>query len=567
MVLQIKPTGSYVRTIQLVFLLSMALVAADGLAENGAIAYAYPVDEIQIDGRLDDWPERVLSYPISQHLTGRGWSDRGHFRVAYSTRTRVVYVAVEVADDSLVKVGKGEGQQRWLTQDCHMLLLDPKHIANGSGPWSVVGGYEELSVLRGEGDFDPFMSELKDDQVQLAVNRDGSKTIYEWQVHLGELLKPGATIGMDHYLFDYDDDDQGSLGSVAMWGDFSNKNGRSARLGDVLLMPESAETGRLTGTIAWADGVEGPDLSDNRVRIRAVEHPEFWLQVKANNYRYDVELPVGRYRVSSPFDLYSDNEPNYFRLPDDLHVEATVNADQTIQAPHFEWTVIAPPSIDGDGGVLFGFDGSQGEKIDAFIQSYMHHYRVPGSSLVLFKQGKVVYQRHYGVKNAYTREPVDDQTLFDVGSITKLFAAFSAQRLIEQGKINLDQSLADYLPFDAIAHDERYRLISARHVLSHQTGFPNWAGDTEDGRLRIQFIPGTDFGYSGEGFDYLGRIMAEITDKSLETVMMERSAGHYGFGRRYALFPERRLGSGVRQWPRSDASLRIPGAGPGPCGL
>ncbi|MEM9823130.1 MAG: serine hydrolase domain-containing protein [Bacteroidota bacterium] len=85
----------------------------------------------------------------------------------------------------------------------------------------------------------------------------------------------------------------------------------------------------------------------------------------------------------------------------------------------------------------------------------------------------------------------------------------------------MDKPLYQYLPFEEIAHDERYQLITARHVLSHQTGFPNWGYMNPDGKVDIKFTPGTSYGYSGEGFEYLKRVVAHITGKDINVVLQE----------------------------------------------
>ncbi|MFC2138646.1 serine hydrolase domain-containing protein, partial [Bacteroidota bacterium] len=92
-------------------------------------------------------------------------------------------------------------------------------------------------------------------------------------------------------------------------------------------------------------------------------------------------------------------------------------------------------------------------------------------------------------------------------------------RLVEKGIIDLDKPLYQYLPFEEIAHDKRYALITARHVLCHQTGFPNWRHENPNGKIDIKFTPGTSFGYSGEGYEYLKRIVAHITQKDIGKVL------------------------------------------------
>jgi CubicO group peptidase (beta-lactamase class C family) len=85
-------------------------------------------------------------------------------------------------------------------------------------------------------------------------------------------------------------------------------------------------------------------------------------------------------------------------------------------------------------------------------------------------------------------------------------------KLVEQGKLGLDVPLTTYLPKPFIAADERLAKITARIVLSHRSGFPNWPAD--DGSVSIYFTPGERFSYSGEGYVYLQRVVEQITGNS-----------------------------------------------------
>jgi CubicO group peptidase (beta-lactamase class C family) len=125
------------------------------------------------------------------------------------------------------------------------------------------------------------------------------------------------------------------------------------------------------------------------------------------------------------------------------------------------------------------------------------------------------------VKNTFTGEKVDSNTLFEAASVTKPVFAFAVQRLAERGVIDLDKPLYLYLPYPDIEYDERYKLITARHVLTHRTGFPNWRSMNADGKLDLKFTPGTKYNYSGEGFEYLKMVIQTITGKNVEQVLKE----------------------------------------------
>jgi manganese transport protein len=172
-------------------------------------------------------------------------------------------------------------------------------------------------------------------------------------------------------------------------------------------------------------------------------------------------------------------------------------------------------------GLLLNFDQNKAAEIDRFIQSYQKRYHIPGVSLALIKDGKVAYAQTYGVRNTATQVPVDENTLFEAASITKTVFAFAVLRLMEKGVIDLDKPLYTYFPNKDIEYDDRYKLMTARHVLSHRTGFPNWRYQNKDGKLDLKFTPGTQYSYSGEGFEYLKRVVEKITGKGVEQVLRE----------------------------------------------
>ena len=157
------------------------------------------------------------------------------------------------------------------------------------------------------------------------------------------------------------------------------------------------------------------------------------------------------------------------------------------------------------------------DELDRFVQAYLDYYKIPGISVAVIKDSKVVYHRGFGVKNTATREPVTDDTVFEAASMTKPVFAYTVLRLVDRGVLELDTPLYTYLPYEDIAHDDRYKLITARMVLTHRTGFPNW----RTGKLDIKFTPGTEVSYSGEGFVYLGKVVEKLTGKKLVDLCRE----------------------------------------------
>ena len=148
----------------------------------------------------------------------------------------------------------------------------------------------------------------------------------------------------------------------------------------------------------------------------------------------------------------------------------------------------------------------------------MKKFGVPGLEIAVIRHGKTIWLHSFGVKNTKTGQPVTNDTTFEAASLSKPVFAYAVLKLVEQGRLGLDVPLTTYLPKPYTTGDDRLARITARIVLSHRTGFPNWRdGDA----LPIDFTPGTRFSYSGEGYVYLQRVVEQITGKPLNDYMTE----------------------------------------------
>src|SRR6185295_2724162 len=107
------------------------------------------------------------------------------------------------------------------------------------------------------------------------------------------------------------------------------------------------------------------------------------------------------------------------------------------------------------------------------------------------------------IADVTTGRPVDPRTIFEAASISKPIVALGALDLVRRGALSLDTPLDAYLPEPYLPVDRRASTITARMVLGHTTGFPNWRPRGEP--LALLRDPGTRFGYSGEGYVYLQR--------------------------------------------------------------
>lgn len=146
------------------------------------------------------------------------------------------------------------------------------------------------------------------------------------------------------------------------------------------------------------------------------------------------------------------------------------------------------------------------------IPRLMEAANVPGMSMAVVQDGRISWKKAFGVRSSQTNEPVDDNTMFEAASLTKTVTAYAAMRLVERGELDLDRPLFEYFPnqeYPKLAKDERYKKITARLVLTHTTGLPNWGS-------RLMREPGKQYAYSGEGFLYLGRTIEQISGLSLQ---------------------------------------------------
>jgi CubicO group peptidase (beta-lactamase class C family) len=133
--------------------------------------------------------------------------------------------------------------------------------------------------------------------------------------------------------------------------------------------------------------------------------------------------------------------------------------------------------------------------------------------------------------------------MFEAASLSKPVFASLALKMVEEGRLDLDKPLYQYLAFPEIAHDERYKSITARMVLNHTTGFPNWrwydkAPDStkvKEGDMFFMSDPGT-FSYSGEGYHWLAKVVAQInglTLKNLDSLFQNKIATPIGMHHSY----------------------------------
>lgn len=159
-------------------------------------------------------------------------------------------------------------------------------------------------------------------------------------------------------------------------------------------------------------------------------------------------------------------------------------------------------------------DAEARDRIVRRISAVMRERDVPGAALAIVGHGRPVWQHGFGVKNAATAAPVDEHTVFEAASVSKTVFAYAVLKLCERGTLDLDTPLTGYSKTRFVDGDPRLDQITARHVLSHTSGFPEWRSGPS---LKIAAEPGTRFHYSGEGYHYLQSVLTDLIGERFAT--------------------------------------------------
>ena len=147
------------------------------------------------------------------------------------------------------------------------------------------------------------------------------------------------------------------------------------------------------------------------------------------------------------------------------------------------------------------------------LSDWMDEFDVPAVGIGIIENGEVIYTKVFGELKKGVPAPND--AIFNLGSVTKPVITMLTLKLIESGSWDLDEPLYHYWIDPDVADDPYHKIITTRHVLTHQSGFLNWRGQHPTQRLIFEFEPGTDYQYSGEGFGYLQNALQNKFNKSI----------------------------------------------------
>ena len=191
--------------------------------------------------------------------------------------------------------------------------------------------------------------------------------------------------------------------------------------------------------------------------------------------------------------------------------------------------LLLPPSAAGFGGT--GPPQAVPPDLDAWVQRTMTTFDVPGISLAVVKDGRVVVAKGYGVRKLGSPEPVDARTRFGIASNTKVFTATALGILVDEGKIRWDAPVIDYLPWFQMSDPYVTREMTVRDLLVHRSGLGLGAGDLlwwpastynrKEIAQRLRYVPlATSFrsAYAYDNVLYLvaGEVIEAVSGQSWE---------------------------------------------------
>lgn len=174
------------------------------------------------------------------------------------------------------------------------------------------------------------------------------------------------------------------------------------------------------------------------------------------------------------------------------------------------------------------------DSLDTFIKNEIAKRKIPGLSVAVLRGGKVVRAAGYGYANLELKTPAGNETVYEIGSISKQFASEAVMLLVEEGKIGLDDPITKYLPTNA---PDIWQKISVRNLLNHTSGLKDWTEVKEFSYRReyspeefidlvkpfpLGFQPGDNWLYSNTNLPLIGIIVEKASGRSFEDFVTER---------------------------------------------
>jgi CubicO group peptidase (beta-lactamase class C family) len=185
---------------------------------------------------------------------------------------------------------------------------------------------------------------------------------------------------------------------------------------------------------------------------------------------------------------------------------------------------------------------TQGEEITRYeLSDRMAHYNIPGLALAIIEDGEIVYSAGYGVLQIGSETPVDANTVFSAGSVSKIATATMILNMVENETLDLDQPVSNFLTSWTLPDSNRGLTtpVTLRMILSHTSGFNmhgfgdfqpgaelpsvydtlNGTAPASDGPLELMFEPTTQYRYSGGGYTLAQLIVSDVSEDTFQATL------------------------------------------------
>ena len=262
-------------------LLGVALTAGPAASHNGAVALATPVEGITVDGDLSDWPRGLTEYPIALTEYGSWPADsadlQASFRVGCDRRAQLLYLAVDVRDESAVL--DSPAGRAWNTEDGIEIYLSLDHRGGVAGVQHLLQGSDRVGPDADDGH-----------GVRGRAWHGPGRHAYEWRLPFDQATSP--VLSLDLAVLDADRD--GSFSWLA-WGVGISKHASAARRGDVVVL-DRVPTGAVRARVVRADDGNGLGHADVHLASLADSSIELTLQTDRQGMAA-AAIPAGRYRL------------------------------------------------------------------------------------------------------------------------------------------------------------------------------------------------------------------------------------------------------------------------------
>jgi beta-lactamase class C len=170
-----------------------------------------------------------------------------------------------------------------------------------------------------------------------------------------------------------------------------------------------------------------------------------------------------------------------------------------------------------------------------FVQQSLDKQLAPGAAVAIIRDSSIIFLRGFGYRDALSKDPVNEHTVFRLGSVSKCFASVLCGVLVQDKILSWDDPVTKFVPHFALRSQEHTRAVLIRHVLSHTLGLPYHAFTTEvEDNLPLDTMlahlehlplmgePGQFYSYQNVAYSVISNVIRSATGKAYEEVMKER---------------------------------------------